>query len=201
MRFDDLFADLEGQLEQELLTEENELRVEEERLRLGRLGLRDRLMALSADRGLGAVAAIRFELLGGTPVTVRPTTFGRDWLAGEVIDGSPWHPQCIVPFGAITAVILGRGQVDPSLEHTASDAQGRLIDRIGLPFVLRDLCRRRASVEVLSAGGAAHGTIDRVGRDHIDLAVHEAGTPRRDRAVRQYRIVPLEQIRLLRLAG
>ena len=200
MRFDDLFDDLEGQLEQELHAEEADLRIEEERLRLGRLGLRDRMMALARERSTGAVTALRLELVGGTVVMVRPTTFGKDWLAGDLIDGSPWHPQGIVPIAAVAALVLDRAQVDPSLEPSAQ-TQDRLIDRIGLPFVLRDLGRRRSSVELVTATGSLHGTIDRVGRDHLDLAVHEAGTPRRDRAVRQYRVVPFAHVRLVRLVG
>jgi hypothetical protein len=44
-----------------------------------------------------------------------------------------------------------------------------------------------------------HGTIDRVGRDHLDLAVHEAGQSRRQSAVQQYRVIPLDQLLLVRL--
>ena len=47
MRWDNLFADLEGQLEHELGAEDLELRVEEERLRLGRLSLRERMRTAS----------------------------------------------------------------------------------------------------------------------------------------------------------
>jgi hypothetical protein len=200
MRFDELFDDLEGQLEQELRAEEADQHVEEERLRLGRLDLRDRLVALCRERSTGAVTTLRLELVGAVPVVVRPTTFGRDWVAGDLIDGSPWHPQCVVPLAAVASVVLDRGQVDPSLVAVPVSST-RMVDRIGLPFVLRDLGRRRSAVELFTANGPLHGTIDRVGRDHLDLAVHEAGTPRRDRAVRQYRIVPFEHVRLLRLVG
>lgn len=47
MRWDDLFDDLESQLEQELGAEDVDLLAEEERLRLGRLTLRDRLLAMT----------------------------------------------------------------------------------------------------------------------------------------------------------
>ena len=44
----------------------------------------------------------------------------------------------------------------------------------------------------------SHGTIDRVGRDHLDLAEHEPGVPRRDAAVTRIRIVPLTEVLLVR---
>ena len=49
MRWQNLFDDLEGQLESELGAEEVDLLAEEERLRLGRLSLRDRIRAIHAD--------------------------------------------------------------------------------------------------------------------------------------------------------
>jgi len=51
MRWDSLFDDLESQLEQELGAEEGDLLAEEERLRLGRLTLRDRLVAMTGPGG------------------------------------------------------------------------------------------------------------------------------------------------------
>lgn len=71
--------------------------------------------------------------------------------------------------------------------------------RLGLAFVLRDLSRRRCELDLVLSSGTVHGTIDRVGRDHCDLAEHEAGTPRRESSVAQYRIVPLDQLLMIRL--
>jgi hypothetical protein len=196
VRWDNLFDDLEGQLENELNAEDLDLRAEEERLRLGRLSLRQRLSMVSSDPGGGAI--LRILLVGGETITVRPTTLGRDWLAADLLDAGPGGPQCLVPFTAIAGVILLPEQVAPSLEPEA-EASGRLIDRIGLPFVLRDLCRRRKMLEVQTGLGPVTGTIDRVGRDHLDLALHARGTLRRAGEVRQYRIIPLAQIHLVRL--
>lgn len=196
MRWDNLFDDLEGQLENELNAEDVELRAEEERLRLGRLALRQRLTAVTG--GAPAPGALRVVLADGETITLRPTTFGRDWLAADLLDAEADTPQCILPFAAIAAVILAPDQVSKSLaEQTESPV--RLVDRIGLPFVLRDLCRRRKSLQLRTGVGTVTGTIDRVGRDHVDVAVHAAGTFRRAREVQQYRIIPLHQIRLVRL--
>jgi hypothetical protein len=40
-------------------------------------------------------------------------------------------------------------------------------------------------------GGQQSGTIDRVGRDYVDLADHAADLPRRAEAVRSWHSVPL----------
>jgi hypothetical protein len=132
-------------------------------------------------------------------VTVAPSTFGRDWLAGELIEESGRRPQCIVPLDSIDGVILERPQIAVSLEPTADESSGALSARLGLQFVLRDLCRRRASVDLHLRGSRLHGTIDRVGRDHLDLAVHEPGQPRRDSAITEFRVVRLGQLVLVRL--
>ena len=47
MRWDNLFDDLEAQLEYEADAERDELLAEDERLRLGRLSLRDRLSSIA----------------------------------------------------------------------------------------------------------------------------------------------------------
>ncbi|TFC80440.1 hypothetical protein E3T23_09175 [Cryobacterium cheniae] len=195
MRWDNLFDDLEGQLEHELRAEEIDLRAEEERLRLGRLSLRNRLTGLARAPGTGV---LRIVLALGETITVRPTTFGRDWLAGDLLDSPSTGSQCVLPLSAVAGVVLRRGEIPVSL-GTEPESAARVVDRIGLAFVLRDLCRRRSNVEVHTRAGVLPGTIDRVGRDHIDLALHAPGTLRREAEVHQYRIVPVAEIQLVRL--
>jgi hypothetical protein len=199
MRWDNLFDDLESQLEQELTAEEVDLQAEEERLRLARLGIRDRLRSLStATAADGRV--LRLLLADGSRASVAPATFGRDWLAGELLEDSGRRPQCVVALDAVDGVALAREQVLLSLDDaTAGESPSALSARLGFPFVLRDLCRRRQAVELRLRDGKLHGTIDRVGRDHVDLAVHEAGAPCRESAVTEYRILRLGQIVLIRL--
>lgn len=82
-----------------------------------------------------------------------------------------------------------------------ADAGPALGQRMGLGFVLRDLVRRRVAVTVQLVGGRElSGTIDRAGADHLDLAVHDRGTPRRAENVTGYRVVPFTAIVLVRLA-
>ncbi|HEU4466832.1 MAG TPA: hypothetical protein VFR98_09915, partial [Agromyces sp.] len=106
MRWDRLFDDLESQLDHEQQEEERALALESERLRIGRLGLRDRLSAVAAAGG--DAGAVRIELVGGSIVQVRPAAFGRDWMSGHL--GAPGSDatraaQCVVPIGAIAAVL------------------------------------------------------------------------------------------------
>jgi len=193
MRWDHLFDDLAGQLEHELEAEQVDLQHEEERLRLGRLDLRDRITAL--HRGPAATRRLHLRLRSGERVALSPMTVGRDWVAGD-LDDRPHH-QAIVPFHAIDSVQLDREQVAVSLHPGPEGPQ--LAARLGLGFLLRDLCRRRAPVTVVTDAGPATGTIDRVGRDHVDLAVHELDVPRRNGAVDHVRLIRLAQVLVVRL--
>lgn len=200
MRWDNLFDDLEGQLEQELGAEETDLRAEEERLRLGRLALRDRLVALHGAEHGPDDWSVRATLVNGTMLSIRPRTFGRDWVSGDVVSDSLRPAQFIMPLAAIASLALSRDQVRSSLERAGDiEPERGLSRRLGLAFVLRDLCRRRRSVELLLRNGTLAGTLDRVGRDHFDIAVHEPGSARRENAVSQYCIVPFSQVLLVRV--
>lgn len=197
MRWDNLFDDLESQLEHELDAEELDLRAEQERLRLARLTVRDRLMSM-AEVG---DAALAMRLVDGQAVSVRPVTFGKDWFAADLISPGPFrhgNDQVIVPLGAIAAITMTPASLAAGTAEPAGP-RSRLVDRLGLPFVLRDLCRRRAAVTITAGGMDAHGTIDRVGRDHLDLAVHEPGSSRRAANVSEVRMVPLATVVLLRV--
>lgn len=195
MRWDHLFDDLAGQLEHELQSEEADLRQEEERLRLGRLPLRDRLVALR-EAGDAGTALIRCRLRSGETVRLRLVTIGRDWMAGDL--GEPGgRDQAIVPFSAVEALLLEPAQATLSLEPVHERSE--LAARLGIAFLLRDLCRRRAVVTVRTSTGDATGTIDRVGRDHLDLAEHDRDRPRRAAEVQQVRVIPTEQVLLVRV--
>ncbi len=196
MRWDNLFDDLEGQLENEVDAEDLDVRAEEERLRLGRLGLRDRLVALASH----SPEVIKCVLEDGQVLSLESFSLGRDWLAGRVVTDLPRPVRCLIPLEAIRALLLTQRQITTSLGETEpDDPPNSLSRRLGIGFVLRDLCRRRIAVEIVLQDGIIHGTIDRVGRDHFDLAIHERGSARRESAVSHYRVVPLAQLVLVRL--
>lgn len=190
VRWDKLFDDLESQLARELDTEDLELAAEDERLRLARLALRERLRALQRQGD-----DIRLVLIDGSTVQLRADAFGRDWCSGQLQQRGR---SCLLPLASIAAVSLPVTAASASVETLPEPERGdRLTARLGLGFVLRDLCRRRQPVTVRTLDGELHGTIDRIGRDHLDLAVHEQGVPRRDSAVRELRIIPLERVVLI----
>lgn len=194
MRWQNLFDDLESQLESELGAEEVDLLAEEERLRLGRLALRDRVRAMhEAD----PAAPLALTLRGGERLTLRLAAVGRDWVAGETDAGS--LRSAIVPLAALVTVDPRGDQLAASLRaDPVPEPPTALSARLGLAFVLRDLCRRRAAVDLHVAGERWHGTLDRVGRDHVDLAEHAAGEPRRTASVVRIRIVSAAAIDLVR---
>lgn len=199
VRWDDLFNDLEGQLEGELRSEATELCLHEERRRLEKLSLRTRISNVVRAAGFGGTLHLRVVLVTGEILHLRPTTLGRDWLAADLQQGAENGPvQCVIPLSAIASVLLSEEQSLASLS-VESESTGKLIDRVGFPFVLRDLCRRRRTLELDTRGGIIAGTIDRVVRDHLDLAVHPLGTLRRSSDVVHYRLVPFWQIHLIRL--
>jgi hypothetical protein len=199
MRWDNLFDDLESQLEQGLTAEEVDLKAEEERLRLSRLTIRSRILSIHESFDRHAEFTIRMQLRSGDLLDLRPATVGKDWLSGDIRDSTTRNLQCIIPIDAIAAVVLTNDLVRRSVNEPVTETGQSLSGRLGLPFVLRDLCRRRVSVEILTMTTPVTGTIDRVGRDHVDVAVHEHGAPRRDAAVSAYRIVPLREVLLVRL--
>ena len=196
MRWDRFFDDLEDQLASEWEAERAALDTEAERLRLSRVALRDRLGVL-VDRDRTTVLPT-FELSDGTVLPGGVTGVGADWVALEPASGRPG--AVIVPFESIVCI----GMPHHDLLRTARPAPPRstLADRLTLGFVLRDLVRRRASVAVhLASGRPLAGTIDRAGADHLDLAQHEPGSPRRAEAVTGHRIVPFAAVSWLRVDG
>lgn len=209
MRFDNLFDDLEGQLEHELTADDVEVRAEEERLRLGRLTLRDRLVAIDRCESPHSAYGVRVQLIDGSTLALRPATIGRDWFSADLVEEGATPATCILPLASVAGLLLSREQIAQSLRESPSSVSTEppLAARLTLSFVLRDLCRRRAAIEVREVGGdrqstlrgASHGTIDRVGRDHFDLAVHEAGSARREKSVSHYRVFPFSYVLFIRV--
>jgi hypothetical protein len=192
VRWDRFFDDLEDQLASEWEAERYALDTEAERLRLSRVRLAERLTLLGT-RDTASPPTAAFELIDGTTLRASVSGAGADWVALAEERGG----AVIAPFHAILAVAA----THTDLLRTARPLPPRspLSDRLTFGFVLRDLVRRRAGVAVhLASGRSLTGTIDRAGADHLDLALHEPGAPRRSGAVVGYRIVPFAAVAWIR---
>ncbi len=196
MRWDRFFEDLEDQLASEWEAERAALDTEAERLRLSRVTLRERLVALSTDSAEGAAPS--FEFADGASIAGRATAVGADWLGLEA--SGTRSGAALVPLGAIVAVGMPEADVVRSARPLASTVRPSLAERMTLGFVLRDLARRRIPVTVHLCGGRSlTGTVDRAGADHLDLALHEPGSPRRASEITGFRLVPLGAIAWVRM--
>lgn len=184
VRWRELFDDLEGQLDAaeaaELLAEV----AERTRTEQARATVADRL-------GAATGSALAVVVAGHGAVHGQLTDCGVDWLliaeAGE--------REALVPMTAVLSVSgLGRGLV-------RTDPADRVARGLDLRWALRGIARDRSPVLVgLRDGSAATGTVDRVGADHLELAEHPAGEPRRPATVRGVRLVPLPALAVVRRA-
>lgn len=201
MRWDRFFDDLEDQLASEWEAERAALDTEAERLRLSRVVLRERLAALVGRERTSSAPS--FEFADGTLLTAEVTGVGADWVglepAVEMGEAARAAAAVVAPMAAIVSIGMPHPDLLRSARPTAPPAAG-LADRMTFGFVLRDLVRRRTAVAVHLVGGRTlTGTIDRAGADHLDLALHEPGVPRRADAVTGYRVVAFAAIAWIRL--
>lgn len=181
MRWQALFDDLEGQLEQAERAEfEAEVR---DRTRRERALVRavDRLRTATGQRLVVGVT-------GAAPVDGELLDCGPDWLLLAVPGG-----EALVAWQAVTTV-TGLGAVT-----AAPGAEGEVERRLDLRWALRGLSRSRAAVRAaLRDGTTLSGTVDRVAADHVDLAEHPLDEPRRAGVVRAVHLVPLGALALVR---
>lgn len=168
MRWSRLFDDLEAQL---LAEERAELLAdvaEHTRARRGQQVLTDRMAA-----DLGRAVRLRVADAGVLEGTLQE--LGTDWLGLQVDLPGARGRSVLVPVHALRAVWGLSGRADPD--------EGVAQRRLGLRQALRAISRDRAMVRLTDLeGGQLSGTIDRVGRDHLDLRERPddgTGRPRR----------------------
>lgn len=196
MRWDELFDDLAAQFDAEHEAQQRRERIEDERMRLARLTLRDRLLAL--ERGLQPGETITVLLHSGDRLEIVPTEFGADWLIADTrTSGGASVQRVLVPLVGMSTLLLRTDQLERSLQPSQERATS-LTAKLGVSIPLRDFARQRVVVECTTTMGQCTGTIDRVGRDHLDLAVHDLDAPRRHDRVRVFRVLPLDQLMLVR---
>ncbi len=175
MRWDGLFADLEAQLSALERSERSAEIGDRTRVETSRLEIVDRLRA-----SVGGV--LRVTATGGVAASGRVARVGRDWI---LFDEAP-AGEMLVRLAPVTSVA--------GLSRLAAAATTRSVveSRLGLAHVLRAVARDRSAVRVyLSDGLVRSGTLDRVGLDFVDLAVHAEGEPRRHTDVRDVLVIPI----------
>ena len=199
MRWDDLFGDLEAQLDAaeaasvdaevaDRARRESALLTVAERLG-GSLGRRVGVHVAGVGRVDGRLVEVADEwlLLAADPHGARDTGGAGGTRAAEVLVG----------LSAVQSVADLAPTSDPASDPASAPA-GRRRVRLGLGVALRAIARDRAPVVVhLAGGGTVEGTLERVGADFVELTEHPAGEvrPRRSGAVRT---VPFAALALVR---
>ena len=177
MRWDRLFEDLEGQLRDEELAQRDADVVDRIRAERSRIGLGDRLRR---HRGPIHLVLARGRLIVGDLLDA-----GAGWVL--VQDGA--RGRALVPTDGIVEI--------EGLGWAGSDRQG-VCASLGLGHPLRAFARDRAVVEIEDViGRSLVGTIDAVGADHLDLAEHPEGVPRRRGNVTAMTTVPFHALLLV----
>lgn len=182
MRWEDLFADLEGQL---AAAEGGELAAEiadRTRHEAAQLSLLDRLAPAAGHD-------VRLSVIGAGQVSGRLDQVGVEWLLVTEAAGR----QALVPVAAVLSA-AGLGALS-----RAPGQEGRVFARLGLGSALRAIARDRVQVVIgLLDGSAVTGTVDRVGSDFVEVAEHGPGEPRRRSEVSGMRAVPFTAIAVVR---
>lgn len=195
MRWDRLFSDLEARFEEMADAEAAAELADRQRVAFGAV--------LATQRLIGSIGqSVRVRLAGGTLVTGVLGRVGPDWLLLSEAQGR----DALIALGAVTSV-------EGLTMSTGQEITG-VARRLDLRHALRGLARDRAPVTVALAGWAAGGqasgqgqpgfgseitgTIDRVGADFVEVALHAAWEPRRANTVRSVALVPLAAVVLVR---
>jgi hypothetical protein len=182
MRWQQLFADLQAQFDEQEAAAERAEWGSRARTEIGAVTLADRL-----GGALGTPVSLRCR--GGGAVAGRLVELGVDWLLLE----DEHARSTLVALSGVRAVGgLGR-------RTAAAEDPGPVRGRLDLRRALRALARDRALVQVvLDDGFVLSGTLDRVGADYVELAEHPLDEPRRSEAVLGVRTVVISAIALVR---
>ena len=184
MRWDDLFGDLEAQLDAaEAASADAEV--------ADRTRRESALLTLAERLGGSLGGRVGVHLPGAGRVDGRVLEVSDEWLLLADDAGA----QLLVVTSAVQSLIDLAPTSDP-----ASAPGGQRV-RLGLGVVLRAVARDRSPVVVhLTGGGTVEGTLERVGADFVELTEHPAGEvrPRRAGAVRT---VPFAALALVRSRG
>lgn len=173
MRWDELFADLDGQLDDAAASELASEVADRTRREVAALSLVDRARAARGH-------PLRVQLLARESVSGLLLDVGVHWLLLRDEIGR----DVLVPWTAVVSVLgLGQGSVAP-------EQGGQVFRRLGLTAALRAIARDRATVTIgLVDGSLVSGTLDRVGLDFVEISEHPVGEARRPARVSAVRTI------------
>jgi hypothetical protein len=185
VRWDLLFADLEAQASAIEAAERSGEVDERARIELGRLRLVERL-----GPAVGLEVRVRCPAAVTVAGALRRT--GAQWLLIDEAGGR----QALVVLAAVMSV-TGAGR-----RSAAAGSMDQVESRLGLRHALRGIARDRSTVRLdLIDGTSLDGTIDRVGADYLELALHGPGEARRRSEVRELAVVALTALAVIRRQG
>jgi hypothetical protein len=193
VRWDELFADLEAQVVAGAVAQRADEIDERARIEFARIHLVQRLRP-----AVGQV--IRIRCPAGVTVQGVLVRMGEQWLLVDEASGR----QALVSLAGVVAVSgLGRLAAPPVVPGESGDERQAAValveSRLGMTHALRAIARDRSAVRIeLVDGSGIDGTIDRVGADFLEIAVHAAGELRRRAAVREVVIVAIAALAVVR---
>lgn len=188
MRWEQLFADLEAQFDELAEAEVAAELADRERAEFGAVGLVARLAGSLGN-------PVRLRTTAGISITGVLRRLGPDWV---LVDEAPGR-EAMVALAGVTIV--------EGLSSATGLPLGGLSGRLTMRLALRGLVRDRAPVAVTLVGSQGGpqatsteitGTIDRIGTDFFELALHAAWEPRRAGSVRQVVLLPLGAVVFVR---
>src|ERR1700712_1693379 len=188
MRWEQLFSDLDARCDELADAEMMAELADRERVAAGAISVVERIG--------GAIGRpLRVRTTAGIAVTGALLEIGPDWL---LIQEGPGREVLL----ALTAVTIVEG-----LAAATGPAVGGVKLRLNLRFALRGIARDRSPVALVVCGGVGEpmglyteitGTVDRVGGDFVEVALHAPWEPRRAASVRSVVLVPLAAVVLVR---
>lgn len=188
MRWEQLFGDLAARFDDladaDLMAE----MADRQRVAAGTISMVERIA--------GALGRpIRLRTVAGITVTGTLRRVGPDWL---LLQEGPGREVVL----ALRATTIVEG-----LSAATGVAMTGVERRLNLRHALRGLARDRSPIALVVSGGVGEpaalytevtGTIDRIGADFLEMALHAPWEPRRTASVRSIVLVPLEAIVLVR---
>ncbi|MEN9751405.1 MAG: hypothetical protein RLZZ600_452 [Actinomycetota bacterium] len=199
MRWDNLFYDLEAQLDTETELSRADIARDEQRRRRAEESLWQRLTAYLAE-SMEKPTIELFTDHGSLWITV--DNFGDDWLAGDVTAPMSESGYTVISSRAVRGLAVpssGTGMTQPDAQTDRS--KSKRLGVVTFRIVLRDLARRRKSGWLCADTTVHHGQINSVGRDFLELQVsshsHKTQNPREFSGL----WLSLEAVKYFRLDG